>query len=195
MRNLGVILDFFHFFMIPQHPFISKFWFITYIPWTHALQPSHIGCQVVIQSGTTSKLAWLPLAPLPFQAILFSVTMKSKSEPAPSLMKHVIDLPLPTEQRTKFLRGSPGSMWSARHPPIVSPLPNPSSYICFQPNLTFQVAATLNWMQFLPRNNAASISGHCLFWDFCSLALFPKCVGSLLLFPIFPDFFHYLKFR
>lgn len=179
--------------MSPQYPFISKFWFIKYIPWTHALSSPHIGCQVVIQSGTTSKLAWLPLVPLPFQAILFSITMKSKSDHAPSLMKHVMELPLPTEWRTKFLHGPPGSMWSTRHPPIVSPLPNLSSYIYFQPNLTFQAAATINWMQFLPRNNAASISGSLLLLGFLFSCPAPSVCRLTASIPYFPWFFSLLE--
>lgn len=81
----------------------------------------HIGCQVVIQSWTTSKLTWLPLVPFPIQPILCSVTMKSKSDQATSLIKHVIDLPLPIERRTKSLHGPPDPMRSAPHLPTASP--------------------------------------------------------------------------
>lgn len=99
VRNLGVALDSSHFVLVPQHPFVSKFWFIQNIPWAHALSsPSHLftGCYPKLSS------VWACLAAFgspPFQPIICSVKLSSKSDHAPSLTEHLIGPPLPTEWR------------------------------------------------------------------------------------------------
>lgn len=143
MRNLGVALNSSLFVLTPQHPFVSKLWFIENIPWAHALSsPSHLF------SGCYPKLSsfWACLAAFgssPFQPI-YSVKLRSKSDHAPSLMKHLIDLPLPTEWRRT-------PTWPTRpHVSCTSPTHTPHPYaprLHFQSNLTLLVVATLNQMQ------------------------------------------------
>lgn len=133
----------------------------------HCQYPSS-GCHSEL---TTSKLAWLLWVALPFQFILWPVTMKSKSDHAPSLMKHVTDLPLPSEWRTDpyMAHKAPSNLYFSHIQPHCSPAcllpPFPIQSFLSQP---YQTRCSL-WSETVLLLSLSL----CSYRDFCSLAHFP----------------------